>query len=70
MGLACQAHVPGNEIGLAKFNGPSSPSQTDDSGNVRQYKRFMDNSTHALVILKSGSLLSMVLMTILSNQVD
>jgi MFS transporter, PHS family, inorganic phosphate transporter len=56
--------------GSLTLDGPAPPWKTNDTGNVSQYKQFMDNSIHALVILNSGSFLGMVLMIIFSNRVN
>ena len=56
--------------GSLNLDGPAPPWQTNDTGNVSQYKQFMNNSIHALVVLNSGSFLGMVLMIAFSNRVN
>ncbi|GMG12905.1 unnamed protein product [Aspergillus oryzae var. brunneus] len=56
--------------GSLKLHGPAPVWQTDDTPNADVFKMFLDSSTHALVILNSGSFLGGLLLILVIHRLD
>ncbi|KAE8149008.1 major facilitator superfamily domain-containing protein [Aspergillus avenaceus] len=56
--------------GSLKLHGPAPVWQTNDTDDADVYKMFLDSSTHALVILNSGSFLGGLLLIFVIHRLD
>ncbi|KKK12945.1 hypothetical protein P175DRAFT_0527613 [Aspergillus ochraceoroseus IBT 24754] len=56
--------------GDLNIHGSSPPWQTDDTGHTSVYKMFLNTSTHALIILNTGSFIGGILLLLFIHRLD
>ncbi|KAF9882794.1 hypothetical protein FE257_005142 [Aspergillus nanangensis] len=56
--------------GSLKLSGPAPSWQTDDTASADFYRMFLDCSTHALVILNSGSFIGGIILLLFIHKLD